>query len=362
MEDSIKISVIVPVFNGEDFIKRCMEVLKAQDFKDKWEIIFIDDASIDSTRKIIEEIELTNFKSYFLMKNSGQSAARNLGLSKAKGEYIYMIDVDDQLSKDSLSKLYTVAKKNNLDIVFSDFQRIEHSENQRKEKFNYSSDKFFDYNDITLAMFNELSDTSLGHLGLFGCNGRLIKRSILIKNKILFEEKLRLMEDKIFGWNVLSVCKNASYIREQLYSYYVYPEKNTALTDSLNFGFNLDTVKLIVMHVSECLKRRNISIDDLSKYRKQGLIYFTIHALITITRPMFIGKIKFNKGKKIRRQLIKEIIKDKEIAQAIKYYVPSKDESHLIPKTIKWKILFLIEFACNKRAKQTIKMRRIGKV
>jgi len=170
------------------------------------------------------------------------------------------------------------------------------------------------------------------------------------------------MEDKIFGWNVLSVCRNASYIRDQLYSYYVYPEINIAITDSLNFGFNLDTVKLIIMHVSECLKRRNISNEDLSKYRKQGLIYFTIHALITITRPMFLAKINFNKGKKIRRELIKEIIKDKEIAQAIKYYVPSKDESYLIPKAIKWKILLLIEFACNKRAKQTIKMRRTGKV
>ena len=362
MEDSIKISVIVPIYNGENFIKRCIEILKSQNFKDKWEILFIDDASTDSSRKIIEDIKLKNFKSYYLKENSGQSAARNLGILKAKGEYIYMIDVDDLLSKDSLNKLYNVAKKNNSDIVFSDFQRIENSENQREGKFNYSSDRFFDYNDITLAMFNELSDTSLGHLGLFGCNGRLIKRSKLIENKILFEEKLRLMEDKIFGWNILSVCKNASYIRDQLYSYYVYPDRNTAITDSLNFGFNLKTVKLILTHITECFKRRNISNDDLSKYRNQGLIFFTIHALITISRPMFLGKINFNKGKKIRRELIKEIIEDKEVAQAIKYYVPSKDESQLIPKAIKWKILLLIEFACNQRAKETIAMRRVGKV
>ena len=77
---------------------------------------------------------------------------------------------------------------------------------------------------------------------------------------------------------------------------------------------------------------------------------------------MFLGKINFDKGKKIRRELIKEIIEDKEVAQAIKYYVPSKDESQLIPKAIKWKILFLIEFACNQRAKETIAMRRVGKV
>jgi hypothetical protein len=63
-------------------------------------------------------------------------------------------------------------------------------------------------------MIQELYDPSLGHLGIFGCNGRLIKRSTMIKNRIFFEEKMRLIEDKIFGWNLLSFCDRIIYVRK----------------------------------------------------------------------------------------------------------------------------------------------------
>lgn len=362
MEVPIKISVIIPVYNGEKYIERCLDLLNKQNFSEKWEIIIVDDASSDKSKDIIKKSKLPNLKLFSLTENSGQSTARNLGISNAKGEYIYMQDVDDLISSDSLNTLYKIAKNNESDFVFSDFQRVENSNNQREGTFNYNTDINFNYDQITKAMFRELHDPTLGHLGLFGCNGRLIKRSILQENKILFEEKLRLMEDKIFGWNVLSFCKNAFYVRKQLYAYYVYPNINTALTDSLNYGFTLNSVKLILSHITKSLKRRNLTNNEVEKYSKQGLIFFTIHALISISRPMFLGKIDFNKGKKIRRELIKEMIQDKAISEAIKFYIPSDKESHLIPKAIAWKSRIFIEYACNRRAKQTIQMRRSGKV
>ena len=299
MEVPIKISVIIPVYNGEKYIGRCLDLLEKQNFNENWEIIMVDDASTDNSKDIIKKSKIQNLKLFSLSKNSGQSTARNIGISNAKGEYIYMQDVDDLISTDSLNTLYKIAKNNKSDLVFSDFQRVENSSNQRDGTFNYETDINFNYDQITKAMFRELHDPTLGHLGLFGCNGRLIKRSILEENKILFEEKLRLMEDKIFGWNVLSFCKNAFYIRKQLYSYYVYPNINTALTDSLNYGFTFSSVKLILSHITNSLKRRNLTNNEIEKYTKQGLIFFTIHALISISRPMFLGKIDFNKGKKL---------------------------------------------------------------
>ena len=362
MEVPIKISVIIPVYNGEKYIGRCLDLLEKQNFNENWELIMVDDASTDNSKDIIKKSKIQNLKLFSLSKNSGQSTARNIGISNAKGEYIYMQDVDDLISTDSLNTLYKIAKNNKSDLVFSDFQRVENSSNQRDGTFNYETDINFNYDQITKAMFRELHDPTLGHLGLFGCNGRLIKRSILEENKILFEEKLRLMEDKIFGWNVLSFCKNAFYIRKQLYSYYVYPNINTALTDSLNYGFTFSSVKLILSHITNSLKRRNLTNNEIEKYTKQGLIFFTIHALISISRPMFLGKIDFKKGKKIRRDLIKEIVQDKEVSDAIKSYIPSEKESHLIPKAIAWKSIIFIEYACNRRAKQTINLRRSGKV
>ena len=362
MENQIKISVIIPIYNGESYIKRCFDVLMKQDFDEPYEIIIVDDASTDKSKEIIKKFKLPNLKLYSLPSNSGQSAARNLGLRKALGEYIYFQDVDDIISIKSLKTLYTIAKQHNCDFVCSDFQRIENSKNQRGGTYNYPSDMAFDNNEITKAMLRELYDPSLGHLGLFGCNGRLIKRSIIIDNNVFFEEKLRFLEDKSFCWDVLSFCQSARYLHKQLYSYYVYPNVSTALSESLSHGFSLKSIKLILHHVTNSLKRRNLSDNEIKKYGQHALIFFSIHILISISRQWFLGKIDFKKGEKIRRNIINEMLSDAEISRAIKNYVPSKKESSWIPKAIAWRSRFFLEFACNRRAKETIRMRRGGKV
>jgi len=94
--------------------------------------------------------------------------------------------------------LYAIAKQTDCDFVCTDFKRIENSENQRNGTYNYPSDMVFGNNELINAMRRELRNPSLGYLGLFGCNGRLIKRSIIIDNNIFFEEKLKWLEDKTF--------------------------------------------------------------------------------------------------------------------------------------------------------------------
>ena len=141
MSGKIIISIIVPVFNGEQFIGNFLNILKNQNFNERYEIIFVDDASTDNCFKLIKNSNLENSKLLFLEKNSGPSAARNLGLKNAEGEYVF-IDVDDSIEKDTLAKLYFEAKKHNCDYVCSDFKRIENSTNQRKNKFNYPENKF----------------------------------------------------------------------------------------------------------------------------------------------------------------------------------------------------------------------------
>ena len=362
MKKSVKISIVIPVYNGATFIKRCFDRLIKQNFKESFEIIIVNDASTDKSVEIIKKYKLPNLKLFSLPKNSGQSAARNIGIKKSVGEYIFFQDIDDLISYKTFSTLYKIAKKNNCDMICSDFKRIEKIKNQRKGRYNYTTNLVLNYDKINEKMIQELYNPSLGHLGIFGCNGRLIRRSIIIKNRIFFEEKMRLIEDKIFGWNLLSFCDKIIYVRKQLYTYYVNPNINTALTDSLNYGFGLKTVKLILFNIKKSLKRRGLSKIELEKYYQQGLIFFSIHALITISRPMFLGKIDFNKAKKIRRNIINEIFKDNEISKAIKKYVPSNQESSLIPKAIMLKSCILLERACNKRAKETIDMRREGKV
>jgi glycosyltransferase involved in cell wall biosynthesis len=243
MLNQIAVSVIIPVYNAESHIKNCLNVIINQNFKEPIEIIIVDDASTDNSSAIIGEYNLPNLKLYKLEKNLGQSAARNKGLEKAKGEYIYFMDVDDFIHPDSLEILYSFAKKDNCDFVFSDFKRIVNNKNQRTDTYNYETDKIFYRDDLLKNMQKEIHNPSLGHLGLFGCNGRLIRNSIIKENNIRFIEELRYFEDKTFGWDLFGNIKNAQYIRKQLYSYYVYPNVSSAGSKSIGLGFKIDYFK-----------------------------------------------------------------------------------------------------------------------
>ena len=247
MPSKLSISIIVPFYNSEIHIKNCLDGLKNQDFNKSIEIIMIDDGSTDNSQNLIKKYDYPGLLLYSLPKNSGPGAARNAGLKKAKGEYIFLLDVDDAIDGDTLTILYDDAIKNNYDFVFSDFKRVENSENLRENFFNYTTDKIFKKDDLAKSMREQVHFNHYGHLGLFGINGRLIKRSIINDNNILFEEKLRYLEDEVFAWDVISFVSNAKYIRKQLYSYYVYPNKNSAVSTGLDQGFPVSNFKLALV-------------------------------------------------------------------------------------------------------------------
>ena len=245
------ISVIIPIFNGKKYLLNCLNFLKEQNFQKEFEIILVNDASTDNFHKILKNIEIKNLKVFNFDQNKGQSAARNFGIKKSTGKYIFFMDVDDEISKNSLNILFETAEKEKCDYIFSDFQRIENLKNQRVDKYNYNFDMVFFKNDIISAMERELYDPTLGHLGLFGCNGRLIRRKILIDNNILFDENIRWLEDKIFAWNVLKHVQKAKYVKKQLYSYFVNPNVKSAIVQSLSNVNSIELLEIILSHIKK---------------------------------------------------------------------------------------------------------------
>lgn len=120
----IKVSVIVPVYNVEPYIEKCLESLTKQTLKDI-EIIVVNDGSPDNSQKIIDKYtkKYKNIKSY-IKENGGLSDARNFGLTKATGEYISFVDSDDSVEETMLEKLYEEATKKKLDIVVCDYYQL----------------------------------------------------------------------------------------------------------------------------------------------------------------------------------------------------------------------------------------------
>ena len=357
MENKYKISVVIPVYNSSAFINRCMNSLYNQDFKKPFEIIIIDDASTDNTLEMIKKWNLLNISFFSLDLNSGPSAARNIGIKHAKGEYIYFLDADDAIQINTFSKLYKAAKNESYDIVFADAKKIEKKKDQSTNIFLFNKSKIFYKKNILHELKKRFYDP-LFYGGLIGCTGRLIKRSILIKNKVFFNEKLRITEDETFSWTILAYVKKAKYIKEKLYSYYINPNVKTAVAAGFRYKLSISKYKLVSKVVKKTFKQFNLKKKEINKLGDQALVYMIISSLISFSRSIILGKFNLKRGAQIRKDFIKKIVNDRSVIKSIKNYTVSINENYLIPKAITERDAKILELACVNRAKEILQLRR----
>ncbi|XOJ73420.1 glycosyltransferase family 2 protein [Candidatus Pelagibacter sp. Uisw_114] len=336
MQDKYLISVIVPFYNAEQYIENCIEVLTKQIFEKPYEIVMINDASTDRSTELVKKYNFSNISLHSLASNSGPAAARNLGLKKAKGQYIYFFDVDDFMDINALKILYDVANETDCDLVFSDRKWIENSINIRENKFIYSENKYFDKTQIVDAMKGKFCNP-LYSVGLFQITGRLIKRSIISNNNLYFEEKLRYLEDEAFEWDLLGLINNATYLKKQLYTYNLHNNSNTAISEGLTLGFPISNFKIVENHIGKSLNNCKFSSTQVKIISQQGFIFLIISALVSYSRSILLGKINLKIGIKSRLEMIKSILDNEYVKNAIKNYIPSKNESIWIVRGIKWR-------------------------
>lgn len=211
----MKISVIVPIYNTEEYLERCLDSLINQTIDD-YEIILIDDGSTDNSRAIAERYE-KEYDNVILLsqKNKGQSAARNYGLKHARGEYIYFCDSDDFTDINLLQKGYENSKKYSTDIFFFNFKEIKSSESC-KEKV-YDSSLYVNTEDILsgreLLQEGVLSDTFLNVVW-----SQIYRKKFLEDNNFYFIEGV-IYEDVDFVFKTMMHAKRIKYCPEVLYTY-----------------------------------------------------------------------------------------------------------------------------------------------
>ena len=189
----------------------------------------------------------------------------------------------------------------------------------------------FEDNNINLEIKKRLYDPSY-YGGLIGITGRLIKRSMLMKNNLFFQNGLRYLEDEIFSWDILSYCK-IKYIKRQLYSYHTHPNKKTAISEAFINGYPIQNFKIAKKHVLKCFKLRGESSETSEALANQAFIYFIIGSLISFSRSIILKKVDTDTAKLIKKKMISNILKDKEVKLAIKDYRCQKDENKWIPFT-----------------------------
>lgn len=119
-----KVSIIIPIYNVEKYLRNCFDSVLNQKFKDI-EVLAINDGSPDSSQEIVDEYAAKyDFIKSYIKENGGQSDARNFGLTKASGEYVFFLDADDWLDENALEIMYNRAKNDDSDIVICDFEKM----------------------------------------------------------------------------------------------------------------------------------------------------------------------------------------------------------------------------------------------
>ena len=210
-----KVSIIVPVYNVEKYLEKCLNSLINQTFKDI-EIICVDDCSTDSSYSILLNYQNldSRIKVIKLNKNSQLGAARNAGMKIAKGKYITFIDSDDYLDSTFVQKMYEKAEENNSDIVISNIKNYTLDESQNLTELRSNLDKY--YESVTLQ-----SGVYKYHFNFFkqlrvGAVAKLYKKNIIDKYNIRFPEHL-IQEDEAFYWFYMIRVRSVYYINEELY-------------------------------------------------------------------------------------------------------------------------------------------------
>lgn len=206
------ISIIVPIYNVEQFIHCCVDSILAQTFTD-WELLLIDDGTLDRSGEICDEYaKKDNRIRVFHKKNGGVSSARNLGLDNAQGEWVTFIDADDYILPDFIKGLYRpIEEGESVDFVHGGCCNVKNGEivNVNQSYDNYIGDN----SGYVFRMFRGLTVSKL--FSLENVNHSVDGRPLR------FDEKMKIAEDMAFTMDYLLSVKRYAFVEEKGYCYRV---------------------------------------------------------------------------------------------------------------------------------------------
>lgn len=219
------VSIIVPVYNGENTIKGCIDSLLAQTYENT-EIIIIDDESNDLTADICNGISDERV-SFHVQKHGGVSFCRNSGINKSSGKYIMFMDSDDFISSEAVENMVNVAERG-FELVVCGYKRVFAIANKEIEEYShYKEDVYFD-NSLFSERFESLSNEgSLIHVW-----GKLYRREIIENNNIRFDTDYSIAEDIMFNIDYLNCISKIAVFNKPYYVYNCY--NGISLTKKIN--------------------------------------------------------------------------------------------------------------------------------
>lgn len=257
------ISIIVPIYNAEKHLQKCIDSLLNQT-KQELELILVNDGSTDNTETIIKNYQDKRIK-YYKNKNQGIGKTRNFGITKATGKYIMFIDSDDYLEKTACEDLYQKATKEKLEVVVCDYYIVEENKAIEEKLISFESTSLKNrpeiIEEVNLSPWNKLYKTSL------------------IKNKqIKFVENLKY-EDAPFVLEALDKAQRIGKVDKCLNYYVIHDNSETTIRDERIF----DIIK-IVDKIRKYFEKKSFATEAVNKLTVKILTNYTIQQRVNINK------------------------------------------------------------------------------
>lgn len=280
----MKVSIIVPVYNVEQYVAKCVESLQKQTYTNI-EIILVDDGSTDSSGKLCDELAKTDYRIRVIhKKNGGLSSARNTGYKNASGEYLMYIDSDDVVKVGVVEKCVNVAQKEQSDVVIFGYEKI--SEEGQVLEICQWKERTYTHDEMVNRLYKAICEMSFGYAW-----NKLYRKEILDNSGILADAKIIDREDLVYNMRLLHHWEKISYIN---YVGYEYLQRSNSLLHNANLArlngieyfinqmqeidvgetnINKKVYNMVILHyLSDCIIKNIVWNDELKRKEKKSLM------------------------------------------------------------------------------------------
>lgn len=282
-----KISIIVPAYNCQLYIKECLDSLLSQTY-DNLEIIVVNDGSSDNTRSICEEYSVKNSSIYLInQENKGEAGARNTGLSQASGEFIAFVDSDDYIDSNMIELLYNAIKSSKADLAVSSISRFPNPKLiKNSSEINTPLNAFYFFNNL------------LNKDEFLSCWRCLFHINIIKNNKILFTNGRKIGADQEFVYKYLLHSKAVVNIPNAVYYYRENPSSMMLNKTYIHFHI-VDAMQSVIDYAYQVVEAEEA--EKIAQVIKNNIcihgIYFASVTLLTAgERVASLKQFLFDKG------------------------------------------------------------------
>ena len=278
----MKLSIIVPVFNVEKYLTRCLQSLLSQGLNEEdYEIIIVNDGTPDNSMAIVEEFSIKHKNIVvFEQENRGLSGARNVGVTLAKGTYIYFIDSDDYIANNTLAVILSIMEAHTLDVLGFGTKTTTSLELHDSETKNI--------NEKDIHIQNGL-DYIASHKYLNNVWWYFIKRTFLLETKITFIEGV-MLEDGIYTAELFSKAQRMSMIPLDVYRYVQHESSIMHNKSEVHYNKLIKDFEHIIFKYNDLvvqIQKDNPNHSSLKRLisRKESYIFFLIARIVKSNLP-----------------------------------------------------------------------------